>query len=207
MALCCLVLSRAAEAFPFALRICDDAACAGGNDIVSTDLYQSPSNTMVLPGWSSISVDVLNTVSGFDLNYNVFSVGPDPNELWIYASATDFTIASDAGIDFDGGAFSIPVATLFGGSSNLLFDMSNQLGAPVPSPTSGWSGFEHVGDDVNPYSLTVAVHLSHPGAEEGRTRRSNGPVAAIIPEPASLLLMGGGIVAAMRNRRRRTRAC
>jgi len=207
-ALFCLVLSRAAEAAPIALRICDDAACAGGNDIAADlGFYQSPFNTMVLPGWSSIRVIAGGTgapAPSFVLEYDVFSVGPDPKSLWVYASAPDFTFAGGVGILIDGGFFSLPGATLYGGASNIPFDMSNQLGVSVPSATSTWSGYEHVGESVNPYSLTVGVLISHPGAAEGRTRRSSGTVE-VIPEPASLLLMGVGIAAAMRNRRRRTR--
>jgi len=198
------------------LRICDDAACAGGNDIASGAVYNSLlSGPQPFPGWSSIRVAALDTGTtqhpSFRLIYWIDNRGPDPEELWIYASAADFSFDGGVGITIvDTFSTGVPPpdaqATLYGGSSNLLFDISNQLALTVPyltSPCCGstWSGFEHVGIDPNPYSLTVGLFISH-GSPRGNTSRGH---VDLVPEPALLLLMGSGLAGTMLARRRRTR--
>jgi len=107
-----------------------------------------------------------------------------------------------------GGTSSLGGAATFkayGGTSNTLFDTSNQIGNTLTFPGSPFSGttIASSGNTVNPYSLTIVATLN------GVTPGSASFDAAIdaVPEPASMSLLGGALLltaAALRKRVRRT---
>jgi hypothetical protein len=202
----CVLLSAAAEAGPFLLRVCDDAACDGGNDVMVASAVDIVGFQYLgfgeppFPGWSFISVvglssDLLGEVAApwVRLTFEVRGRGPDATELFLSISDTDFTYEGDVHTGLSG--FVIPptpiAAAAYAGPSNLPFDTSVLL-EPVPARN-------RVGADGTPYSLTLSVNI---GYAAGGSIRTEGTLE-VVPEPASLALMGTGLAAVVLARRRR----
>jgi hypothetical protein len=124
----------------------------------------------------------------------------DLNTLTIAAAGNQIVDLdlSDIGFTSTGGfnmffSATVPVgasatATLFGGNSNTLFDISATRGiiGPFVSPGSAASG-AGTPNTVNPYSLTQRIHIAF--GPNGGTFSGDFNVSQV-PEPTSIVLLG-----------------
>jgi hypothetical protein len=90
------------------------------------------------------------------------------------------------------GANGTVTASLFGGTSNTLFDLSNQIGTTMSftNPPISFSGVQNAfmtGLTTNPYALTEVATISF-GTSAGQASFDYSVDA--IPEPAGVLLLG-----------------
>jgi hypothetical protein len=214
--------SNQAEAAFFAY-ICNDAACAGGNDIYVQDNNVTSLNggtdTNGTLGFISLSVNNFNgyaitvnqtqskpfLANGMDLNYSV-STGAlgGGGDIWLYASDTDFlggpgTASGVLGGTSDNGSVT---AIICGGDSNTQLDM-----APCTTGTDNTAPAISILLNGHPitvsaYSLTlgVRVNLAGPGTTATGDFRVN-----TVPEPASMSLFGLGLAGLAALRRRQVR--
>jgi hypothetical protein len=187
-----LLLPAAADAAPFALRICDDAACDGVGDL-SIPLGGFSSSSV--PGWSHLQLATFPSGDypddpTFRFTFDAISHGPDAEQLWIDLTGTDFThvgfVSNFHSLSLGWGNVTV---AWYGGSSNDPFDLAREL-----------SAHDRVGDGINPYSVTLRVALDHPAPGAG-SRRSIGS-AEIVPEPVSTALMAIGLLGVCARRRR-----
>jgi len=118
--------------------------------------------------------------------------GP-PGTLVIMGSANGYTAATP---NFSFHVSGTPPAgwgtsfAAYGGNSNTLFDMSNQIGSTLSFPTTGlpFVGMTGgLGNTANPYSLTIAASIN---ASASGTASFDAALNAV-PEPVSVSMLGG----------------
>jgi hypothetical protein len=182
-----VAMSTHAAASPLVLRVCDDVACLGGDDL---EVIGGPVVTFdaLFAGFTKLSLVATTTNGDNPLGIDFSARGPVAARVWVYVSTTDFARVGNLGLH-SAVSINIPndantvTATMYGGSSNDLFDLSTELlairrpGGPV---VDQWT---KLGLDANPYSLTLALTIDQPGS--GRTE---GRITTV-PEPTSLLLL------------------
>lgn len=92
------------------------------------------------------------------------------------------------GTDGTGGTVAF---SAFGGSSNTLFDTSNQFGSTLVFNSGAFSGTTTgAGNSANPFSLTLEAQIN--GVTAGAT--SFDAALDAVPEPASVFLLGGAFL-------------
>jgi len=201
----------------FIAYICNDAACAGGGDVIVTD--ESGSDTAAgagvvaasgsVAGYEfAINISQSKPVVGsaaspaLNLTYNATNIVGGSATIWFYASDTDFVGITPLNEVFNASAGTTVSTAIYGGSSNANLDLTNLLASagPVAPPTGDvFLTTPVVGLGANPYSLTVGVSTSSPNVASGDLK--------LVPEPATMSLFGLGLFsAAMAARRRKNQA-
>lgn len=86
--------------------------------------------------------------------------------------------------------------TAYGGSSNTLFDLTNEIGSTMEFSSSVFTGQTHGGiPGVNPYSLTIAAMLDSANIA-GTSSFDAVILPAPVPEPGTVSFVGGGLLVA-----------
>lgn len=212
--LCALGVSVPAHT-AFVARICNDIQCAGGDDIIVQD--NSALDTVPMLGVVSFAATsvlgytvLVNTSQSkpaigsaalpqLDLSFVVTSGAAGGNNLFLYASDTDFTgtpFFSFAVGGTNSGASGTVTSRAWGGTSNTEFQFSaaNLLGTLGPltgmmysTATSG-----SFAATANPFSLTIGTQVSR--ATAGTSTGTLNLQISVVPEPGTWMMMAAGLV-------------
>jgi len=215
-ALLCLfaMSSTNANATLFA-AICNDLACAGGDDFIVQD--NTAPDTIPMVGALNFTVSafgyslVVNTSQSkpvigsavapqLDLTFSATTAAAGSQNVFLYASDTDFTdtglfpenFSLTVGGTNSGGSGSV-TGRAWGGTNNtvLSFSGANLISTLGPLTGSTYSG-SNTGSfvpAVTPFSLTIGAAINRTTA--GTTTGDLNFSAAPVPEPASVALLGG----------------
>jgi hypothetical protein len=221
---CMLAVSLPANAI-FVARICNDLACAGGDDLVIQD--NAAGDTIASLGAISFSTSAFGysllvntsqskpmlgsaTAPQLDLTFSVTNNGAAGN-VFLYASDTDFVLAGGTFMVSLGGTNSGNSGSVqgraWGGSTNTEFQFSgaNLLASIGPLTTNSFAGSATglFAPTANPYSLTIGTTVSRAAA--GTSTGDLNLQISPIPEPSTwaLLLMGPALMAFVVRRRTR----
>jgi len=209
----------------FVARICNDLACAGGDDLVIQD--NAAGDTIASLGAISFSTSAFGysllvntsqskpmlgsaTAPQLDLTFSVTNNGAAGN-VFLYASDTDFVLAGGTFMVSLGGTNSGNSGSVqgraWGGSTNTEFQFSgaNLLASIGPLTTNSFAGSATglFAPTANPYSLTIGTTVSRAAA--GTSTGDLNLQISPIPEPSTwaLLLMGPALMAFVVRRRTR----
>ena len=224
-ALTCLLGASTQANAAFFAAICDDLACAGGNDVIVQDNGAGDSfagaGAINFTGAAFGYTFLVNTSQSkpmvgsaaapqLDLNFTATSNGTAGN-VFLYASDTGFTLASGSALLTLGGTNSGGSGTVtgraWGGTSNTEFQFS---GANLVSSFVGLTGPTFTGSAttsfasvVNPYSLTIGMQVTR--ASAGTSTGNLNLQISPIPEPSTwaTVLIGAALVGFVARRRRK----
>ena len=218
---CALGASAPANAV-FVARICNDLACAGGDDIIVQD--NAAGDTIAMTGAISFSTSAFGytllvntsqskpvvgsaTAPQLDLTFSATSAGAAGN-VFLYASDTDFLTGGAFALTLGGtnsnGSGSVQ-GRAWGGTSNTEFQFSgaNLLASigPLTDAAFAASASGPFSPSANPFSLTIGTTISR-GLAGTSTGDLNLQVSAI-PEPGTwaLMLMGPALIGFVARRR------
>jgi hypothetical protein len=189
------------------------------DEVQFTSTVGSNKNALLI-GQYQITADVATVGSAppiLDLSINQVGTSNSPTALTVTTSANGYGPPAAGGFNLNIGgtlpAGSSLSTSMFGGTSNTLFDMSNQLGStlsfsnPANNSTPGFSGSTQglihpspPGTPV-PYGLTLQTVFTG----KGRTTFDAGIDPLPVPEPAVVTLLGGVLLVTAGAIRRRAR--
>ena len=223
-ALICLLGASSAANAAFFATICDDLACAGGNDIVVQD--NGAGDTIGALGGISFSTSafgyslLVNTSQSkpmigsaaapqLDLTFTATTSSAAASSIFLYTSDTDFTAGGSFVLALGGtnsGGSGTETGRAWGGTSNtaLQFSGANLLGAVGPLSGAAASGSVAgvLSPAVNPYSLTIGVAISRAGAGTSTGDLNLQVTPSPEPETYALMLAGLGAMGFVAKRRK-----
>ncbi len=213
--LCALGVSVPAHA-AFVARICNDIQCMGGDDIIVQD--NAAGDTVPMQGVISFAAAsafgytvLVNTSQSkpvigsatspqLDLSFVVTSGAAGGNNLFLYASDTNFTSSSPffslAVGGTNSGASGTVTSRAWGGTSNTEFQFSsaNLLGALGPLTGNMYSAatLGSFAATANPFSLTIGTQVSR--ATAGTSTGDLNLQISVVPEPGTWMMMAAGLL-------------
>ena len=205
----------------FTAYICNDVACAGGDDVIVND--DGVGDTVPIAGYidfKAFNVNgyeiVANTSqskpllgSGMDLKYGVTNAagGAVGGSVWLWAVDTDFSGPANLQAFLDGNtglAGASVTAIVCGGNDNTTGPVD-----PTTDATCVWgtdaTGVDHdiafgFAASGNPYALAIGIQVS--GVKAGDTATGD---FRVVPEPVTLSLLGLGLAGVAARRRRQVK--
>jgi hypothetical protein len=180
----------------FTLEVCNDAACAGGDDQLFTDanLDGFIGTLTTFNGMEIILAGALSKPSladGMDLNFQVNNQSGGPASVWIKATDTGFAgqglLSAHIGGTSDSGTVLATVCQVVGGCTNS--------GLLAGNPYSATWAVGPAGSD--PYTMSLLIGVENLVA--GTTASGD---FLVVPEPITLSLLGLGLAGVAARRRR-----
>ncbi len=224
---CALGVSVPAHA-AFVARICNDIQCMGGDDFIVQD--NAAGDTVPMQGVISFAAAsafgytvLVNTSQSkpvigsatspqLDLSFVVTSGAAGGNNLFLYASDTNFTSSSPffslAVGGTNSGASGTVTSRAWGGTSNTEFQFSsaNLLGALGPLTGNMYSAatLGSFAATANPFSLTIGTQVSR--ATAGTSTGDLNLQISVVPVPGAwaLMLLGLAVIGFVGRRHLRT---
>jgi hypothetical protein len=191
----------------FEAALCNDAACAGGNDFIIVDNGVGDANptvgaiTTVSPvfGFTVLvntaqSKPALGSAGSPQLDLTYTATSPGAGSIFLFASDTGFTSGGPFALTI--GGTNPPGGTVtgqaWGGTSNTVLDFSGVLATVGPFNTAGYNGTASftLAPSANPFSLTIgtAIALTSGGSATGDLSLS------AVPEPSTWAMMILGFI-------------
>jgi len=215
--LCLFTMSSTNANASFFAAICDDLACAGGNDFIVQDNSAADTNpTIGVINFSQVAFGftvLVNTSQSkpilgnpaapvLDLTFTATTSDSTSHTVNLFASDTDFVDPTLFPMNFAmriGGtntpASGSVTARAWGGTNNTNFpanfsaaNLISTIGPLTADPYSGMTTGSFL-PTVTPFALTIGTQITRSIA--GTTTGDQNFSATPVPEPASVALLGG----------------